>query len=370
MPAPVYNAGVERSTLLDNQATAVVCLDAGLRVVHLNPAAEQLFAVSARHCGQAPLERLLPQLRTQLARLRRALDDGAAYTERELRLDTPGGVPHTVDCTATPFESGSGQPHLLLEFFSLDRHLRISREDQMRHQNSANREMLRGLAHEIKNPLGGLRGAAQLLARQLADAGMREYTNVIIREADRLQNLVDGMLGPRHPPDKSWINIHEAIEHVRQLSVVEHSTRLTIVRDYDPSIPPLPADREQLIQVMFNLVGNAVQALDGGADDGEITLRTRTQRLFTIGGVQHRLVVRVDVIDNGPGIPEQLLPNIFHPMVTSRAEGTGMGLPIAQYLVHLHGGLIECDSRPGHTCFSVYLPLAGAPGPARQPEAS
>jgi len=345
-------------TLLDNLSTAVVCLDAQLRVTYINPASEILFAVSARHCGAVPVDKALPHLAHQADRLRQALTQGAAYTEREIRLHTNNGEPITVDCTATPFNDGKGEPKLLLEFFSLDRHLRISREDQMRHQNLANREMLRGLAHEIKNPLGGLRGAAQLLEREIDDAGLREYTSVIIREADRLQNLVDGMLGPRKPPKKEEMNVHEALEYVRQLVTPEMPEDASFKRDYDPSIPPIFADREQLIQIILNLVGNAVQALE---DNGQITLRTRAQRLFTIGQVQHRLVVRVDIIDNGPGITEEILPNIFHPMVTSRAQGSGMGLPIAQYLVHLHGGLIECESVPGETVFSVYLPLQNAP---------
>lgn len=347
-------------TILDNLATAVICLDAQLRVTYLNSASEILFAVSARHCGTDPVDKALPHLAPHADRLREALAQGAGYTEREIRLLANNGETITVDCTATPFNDRNGESRLLLEFSSLERHLRISREGQMRHQNMANREMLRGLAHEIKNPLGGLRGAAQLLEREIGDAGLREYTTVIIREADRLQNLVDGMLGPRKPPQKEQMNVHEAMEYVRQLVTPELPEGANFERDYDPSIPSIFADREQLIQVVLNLVGNAVQALGSEPSEGKITLRTRTQRLFTIGRIQHRLVVRLDVIDNGPGIPDDILPNIFHPMVTSRADGTGMGLPIAQYLVHLHGGLIECESRPRQTEFSVYLPLGEA----------
>jgi two-component system nitrogen regulation sensor histidine kinase GlnL len=349
-------SGVRPDTVLDNMNTAVVCLDHGLNVTYVNPASEILFGVSARHCRGEPLDRMLPYLAAQQGHLRQALDDGAAYTERELKLKHGGGEPITVDCTATPFTDRNGEPALLLELMSLDRQLRISRDDQMRVQHLANREMLRGLAHEIKNPLGGLRGAAQLLAREFADPAAHEYTDIIIREADRLQNLVDGMLGPRRPPRMTPLNIHEALEHVRQLLEADLPEDVHIVRDYDPSLPEIRGDREQLIQVFFNLMGNAVQALDAS---GHIALRTRSQRQFTIGGRQHRLVVRVDIVDDGPGIPEELLPKIFHPMVTSRADGTGLGLPIAQYLVHLHDGLIECDSRPGDTRFSVFLPRDG-----------
>lgn len=345
--------------ILDNLATAVVCLDEQLRVIYLNPASEILFAVSARHCGSEPVDKTLPHFMHHTERLQQALAQGAAYTEREVRLHASNGEQITADCTATPFNDSNGEPRLLLEFFSLDRHLRISREDHMRHQNLANREMLRGLAHEIKNPLGGLRGAAQLLEREIDNSDLREYTSVIIREADRLQNLVDSMLGPRMPPNKVEMNVHEALEHVRQLVTPQLPENSKFIRDYDPSIPRLFADREQLIQIVLNLVGNAVHALKAG---GRITLRTRTQRLFTIGQVQHRLVVRIDIIDDGDGIPDEMLPNIFHPMVTSRADGSGMGLPIAQYLVDLHGGLIECESQPGLTEFSVYLPMRKAPG--------
>lgn len=348
--------GVRPDTVLDNMNTAVVCLDHTLRVSYINPASEILFGVSARHCRGEPLDKVLPHLACQQRHLRQALDDGAAYTERELKLKQGGSDPITVDCSATPFTDRNDNPALLLELLSLDRQLRISREDQMRVQNLANREMLRGLAHEIKNPLGGLRGAAQLLAREFADPAAHEYTDIIIREADRLQNLVDGMLGPRRPPQMAALNVHEALEHVRQLLEADLPDGVQMVRDYDPSLPEIRGDREQLIQVFFNLLGNAVQALDGA---GRITLRTRSQRLFTIGGRQHRLVIRVDILDDGPGIPEELLPKIFHPMVTSRAQGSGMGLPIAQYLVHLHHGLIECDSKPGDTRFSVFLPLDG-----------
>lgn len=346
--------GVRPDTILDNLKTAVVCLDAELHVTYLNTASEMLFGVSARHCGNEPFDRALPYLADHRMRLESALYEGAAFTERELYLHAGGAEPLTVDCTVTPFTDRNGAAALLLEFLSLDRALRISRDDQMRVQNLANREMIRGLAHEIKNPLGGLRGAAQLLEREIADNGLKEFTTVIIREADRLQNLVDGLLGPRRPPNKQPLNIHEPLEHVRALIAADLPQGVTLRRDFDPSIPEINADREQLIQTLFNLVGNAVSALEG---NGEIMLRTRTQRLFTIGGTQHRLVVRVDVIDNGPGIPRDLLPRIFHPMVTSRADGSGMGLPIAQYLVHLHNGLIECESRPGLTVFSVILPL-------------
>lgn len=357
MSQPPPQSAVSVDTILDSLTTAVLCVDAQLKIIYLNTASQILFSVSARHCGDKTVDEALPQLAEHSQRLRQALDLDAGYTEREIILHTGNGESVTVDCTVTPVNDVNGSTRLLLEFFPLDRRLRISRDAQILHQNIANRQMLRGLAHEIKNPLGGLRGAAQLLEKELREANLKEYTRVIIREADRLRNLVDGLLGPRQPPNKQLINVHEALEHVRQLVTPELPAGAQVVRDYDPSIPLLHADREQLIQVILNLMGNAVQVL---ADNGRITLRTRTQRLFTIGRVQHRLVVRLDFIDDGPGIDPELLPHIFHPMVTSRADGSGMGLPIAQYLVHLHGGLIKCDTAPGTTTFSVYLPLPNA----------
>lgn len=341
-------------SILENLKTSVVCLDADLRIIHLNTASEVLFNVSARYCTGVAIERALPCLSAQRPRLLAAVADGAAFTQHELRLEARAADTLTVDCSVTPFIDAAGRPALLLEFLSLDRQLRISRDQQMRNQNLANREMIRGLAHEIKNPLGGLRGAAQLLERELDADRFTEFTAVIIREADRLQALVDDMLGPRQPPDRQPLNIHEPLEHVRCLIEAECPGGIRVRRDYDPSIPPVAADRGQLIQILFNLMGNALAAL---GDQGTIELRTRTRRRFTIGGVQHRLVAHVDIVDDGPGIAPDLLAHIFLPMVSSRAEGGGMGLPIAQYLSHLHDGLIECESRPGRTVFSLFLPL-------------
>jgi two-component system nitrogen regulation sensor histidine kinase GlnL len=220
------------------------------------------------------------------------------------------------------------------------------------HQQASS-ELVRGVAHEIKNPLGGIRGAAQLLERDFPDSQHREYTRVIIREVDRLQNLVNRMLGPNRAPEKHLINVHEVVEHVRRLIEAE-ARAVTVVRDYDPSIPELEADKEQLIQAMLNLARNAMQAV---AEGGRITLRTRAKRQITIGGQRHRVVAQIDIEDDGPGIEESMQERIFYPMVTTRAEGTGLGLPIAQYLIQSHGGVIECKSRPGCTVFSIMIPF-------------
>jgi len=236
----------------------------------------------------------------------------------------------------------------------MDRLLRIARDESRATQQQTTQQMLRGLAHEIKNPLGGLRGAAQLLARELPSEDLKEYTDVIINEADRLQKLVNRILGPNKLPKLAQVNIHELLEHVRSLLLAEAPQGIQIRRDYDPSIPELTADADQIIQALLNIIRNAIEALQG---EGEILLRTRVVRKFTIGQKQHDLVARIEVIDNGPGIAADVLERIFFPMVSSRAEGTGLGLSIAQSLIQQHNGIIECESEPGQTVFSIYIPI-------------
>lgn len=224
------------------------------------------------------------------------------------------------------------------------------------HSHETTRAVIRGLAHEIKNPLGGVRGAAQLLARELPDESLTEYTGIIIREADRLRDLVDRLLGPSQQIDLQPLNIHAVLEDVRKLIVVESGNRVTIERDYDPSLPDVLGDRAQLVQAVLNIMRNALQAAIK-PDDCVITLRSRSQRQFTMGNRRHRVVCRVDIVDNGPGVPEDMLSTIFAPMVTGRAEGTGLGLSITQSIIARHGGVISCESTPGRTQFSIYLPL-------------
>lgn len=344
--------------LLERLGTAVVSLDARLRVVVLNSAAEALFRVSARQVRGLSVDRALPQLHSVMQRLRQSMESKMVYTERELELVRPGTETETVDLTVTPLDPPSGAHALILECFSLDRHLQISREEQVRAQHRVNREVIRGLAHEIKNPLSGLRGAAQLLERELGDSELRAYTGVIIREADRLRNLVDRLLGPNKPLVKSPTNIHRVLEHVYQLVSTSLPEGVELMRDYDPSIPEIPADGEQLVQAVLNVVRNAVEAVSGSTGGtGRVMLRTRAQRQYTIGGRRHRLVVRIDVVDDGPGFDDTLRQRIFFPLVTTRATGSGLGLPITQYLVHGHGGAMDCSSRSGETVFSIYLPL-------------
>tara|TARA_R110000787_G_scaffold12074_39_gene39389 strand:- start:9462 stop:10550 length:1089 start_codon:yes stop_codon:yes gene_type:complete len=356
----VPRARIAPDAVLDGISTVVICLDAKLAIASINTAGESLFEVSRRHALGEPVELALPAFAPHLPRLREAAESGTGFIEHEMELPRAGaGEALMVDCTVTPILLGKGTG-LVLECQPMERLLRISREELLLSQHQASRELIRGLAHEIKNPLGGIRGAAQLMEKDFPDSQHSEYTGVIIREADRLQNLVNRMLGPNRMPQKLAVNIHEVLEHVRQLVEAQNEPGISLIRDYDPSIPDIIADREQMIQSMLNIVGNAVQSIsDGPSEEGAVTLRTRTKRQFTIGGLRHRLVIQIDIEDTGPGISPAIIDRIFYPMVTTRAQGTGLGLPMAQYLIHSHGGLIECRSRPGCTVFSIYMPLDG-----------
>jgi len=339
--------------VIENLHTAVLLLDSSLRVEYMNPACEMLFAVSAaRFLGHAAPEVLID--RELSTALKQVLESRTPITERELVLNLGYRPRVTVDLTAVPLIDSDGREALLVEMNQVDRQLRITREEGLLAQSNATRALVRGLAHEIKNPLGGLRGAAQLLERELNNEELKEYTTIIISEADRLQALMNQMLGPSALPRRREINIHEAVERVRAVVRAELSDEIQIRRDYDPSIPDVYVDLDQLIQAMMNLVRNAAQAV---GRHGEITLRTRTLRQYTIGHTLHKLVARIDVIDNGPGISPDMRESLFLPMVTGRPDGTGLGLPIAQSLINMNGGLIEWESRPGHTVFTILIPI-------------
>ena len=352
--------------LLDNLTTAVILLNAELRLEYMNPAAEMLLGVSGQRSQGLFISELCHETPDGLSALRQAVANGHPFTKREAQLVSASGQHLAVDYAATPIP-GLSSFLLLLELHPRDRLLRISKEEAQLAKQETTRLLVRGLAHEIKNPLGGIRGAAQLLARELPAASLKDDTNVLIEEADRLRNLVDRMLGSNKLPQLVPTNIHEVLERVCSLVEAETQGKLALERDYDPSIPELLADHEQLIQALLNIVRNAMQAIleqKHPAQPGRILLRTRTLRQFTIGHQRHRLVCRIEVIDNGPGIDPALQDTLFYPMVSGRADGTGLGLAIAQNILNQHQGLIECESQPGRTVFSLYLPLEqGAPTP-------
>ncbi|MFB9886199.1 nitrogen regulation protein NR(II) [Balneatrix alpica] len=342
--------------LLDNLSTAVLRLDRDLRLEYMNPAAEMLLQVSGRRFLGAHISALFKDTPEAMEVLETSVRTGHPFTQREAHLTLHHGQTLVADYSVTPL-ADDGQA-LILELQTRDRLLRITREEEMYAKQETTRVLIRGLAHEIKNPLGGLRGAAQLLERALPDDSLKEYTQIIIEEADRLRNLVDRMLGPRVLPQIRKVNMHQIIERCCGLINAETQGGLTLVRDYDPSIPELDGDEEQLIQAVLNIMRNAMQALtESGTDDPRITLRTRTVRQFTLGAERHRLVCSLSIIDNGPGIPDSMLENIFYPMISGRASGTGLGLSIAQAIMHQHQGLIKCESQPGLTEFTLFIPL-------------
>ena len=338
--------------LLNHLATAVVVLDGDLIVRDVNLAGEALIATSAQKLRGLAISRLFPKHPAFERAVRDVQREGRSFTERELSLMRVNQEEIKVDVSVSPWWKGGG---VVLELGSNEHQHRIHADENRLLQNQISVALMRGLAHEVKNPLGGIRGAAQLLERELADARQREYTQIIIGEADRLRTLVDRMLGPRGQLQPTNFNIHEVIEHVRQVVTIEAAPRVNIVRDYDPSLPNFNADKDYLIQAVLNLLRNAVQAINGHG--GTITLRTRAQRQCSIANVLHRLVIRVDIADDGPGVDPALADSIFFPMVSGRADGSGLGLPIAQSLVQRQGGLIEFSSQPGNTVFTLWLPL-------------
>lgn len=353
------SAVADPDRILDGLSTSILIVDQAQALLYLNVAAETLFGVSRNQVRGRPLADLLADSAALSSVIDRAVETWRPISRRELALrPVYGDTELTVDCNVAPYEEAGTPAAVLIEISDGTQHQRITRENALLTQIGGSRAMIRQLAHEIKNPLGGLRGAAQLLERQLADAAMREYTSVIISEADRLATLVDTLLGPGHHPRKESVNIHELLQHVGHLLAADAPPNVSIERDYDPSLPPLLLDRHQIIQAMLNLGRNAVQAISQNkAAGGKITLRTRVLTNENIGTRRYRLVACVQFEDTGPGVPEQLRDTLFYPLVTGRPDGTGLGLAVAQDLVSRHDGLIEFESRPGLTTFTILLPF-------------
>ncbi|QFS17248.1 MULTISPECIES: nitrogen regulation protein NR(II) [Acinetobacter] len=355
---------IDYRLLVDNLTTAILLVDSNLNIFYLNSSCEALFDISLLRAAGQPVMNLLhlptDEFNTYEA-LQNTLSTGQPYTRREATINVNFKDIH-VDYTTSQLNAGkSYHPLLLIELNPIDRMLKISKEENLIQQHQVARQLVRGVAHEIKNPLAGIRGATQLLARSLNDSQYAEFTDIIINEVDRLRNLADTMLGSRQLPSYELVNIHEPLERVRSLIANQTKKKVKIIRDYDLSLPEVMADRDQLIQVMLNISVNAVQAMMENKEffvehQPELILRTRIQRLVTINGVIHRSVVRVDIEDNGPGVPEEIIESVFYPLVTARAKGTGLGLSIAQNIMHQHNGMIECQSVPGKTIFSLYIP--------------
>jgi len=345
---------------LEYLATAVVALDERFAVRYANQAAENLLGAAAKSLIGQPFLPLFADDAALEKALAEALVTHWDYFAQNVSYVRAGHEPLPLSCTLTHIDVPDAP--LLAELRPIEQQLRLAREERLIGEQQANRELIRNLAHEIKNPLGGLRGSAQLLERELDRAELREYTQVIIKEADRLQSLMDRLLTPHRAPRVAALGIHEVLERVRSLVLAEFSADVRIVRDYDPSLPDLVGDKEQLIQAVLNVMRNAAQALTSvgapGPKGGNITLRTRAVRQATLLRQRHRLALELQVIDDGPGVPEDIRERIFNPLVSGRDGGSGLGLSLAQTFVHYHRGTIECDSRPGRTVFRILLPLA------------
>lgn len=344
-----------RTSLLDSLSTAIILLDNNLLLRHMNPAAEILMSISCERYQGEHASLFFRESTDTLGELQYAMEHNNHYTKRHALWQLLNGESITVDYTVTPLSDNHG---LVIEIQPIDRLLRISREEMMASSQETTRSLIRGMAHEIKNPLGGIRGAAQLLARELENRDLKEYTDVIIDESDRLRTLVDRMLGPNQLPQLKWLNIHEVLERVSTIIRAESEGVIRVVRDYDPSIPDILGDKEQLIQALLNIARNAMQALiENNISNSTLTFTSRIRRQFTIGRIHHPLVICIEITDNGPGITKEMLESMFYPMISGRAEGTGLGLTISQHLIHQHHGMIECESQPGLTRFSLYLPM-------------
>jgi len=344
-------------TGLDCLSTGAMVLDADGRIQYVNPAAETLLGLSGALLVGDTAGHTFERSPELLAAIQTARSEQETVIEYELDVVVNGHPPIRLGCSISPLDRPAHA--VLIEIRAVDPHLRIARLEQARLQQEANRELLRNLAHEIKNPLGGIRGAAQLLERELPRESLREYTQVIIKESDRLQSLMERLLTPHRMPRFGAVNIHEVLERVRSLVLAE-TPSVTLRRDYDISLPEIRADPEQLIQATLNIARNAVQAMHGnghGHGQGEIVFKTRVARQITLESRRYRLGMRVEIIDNGPGIPEEIREQIFYPLVSGREGGSGLGLAVAQTLVAQNHGTIDCESRPGHTVFSIFLPF-------------
>ncbi len=342
-------------TFIEQLSIGIIVFDCNDALSYINNSAEELLDISARQAQGIQAEKLFEGSSFNISKgLQRARKQASRITEHRVIINGPTQDKKNISLSFNLIDSTEDfNGSVLIEIVDFNHYLQIDQEEKLLSQNELATNMLRGLAHEIKNPLGGLRGAAQLLAKEL-DGSYSDYTHVIIEEADRLRKLVDRMLGSSERPNHQPINIHVIMERVRQLAVAEVGEGIRLISDYDPSIPDITADKDQLIQAILNVVRNAIQAV--GAQ-GIIILKTRIHRNFTISEETYRLAVKIDVIDDGPGISEDMLTKIFYPMVTGRPDGTGLGLAIAQKNVQRHNGIIEVTSEPGRTVFSTILPL-------------
>ena len=339
--------------IVEHLSTSVLLFDKDLHLISINSAGEGLLSVSHKRVSGLTPKHIWPNSSFLYEAIQRSLSSGSTCIERGVDLNLNNGQQIKVDCTITPIMGHDVAEEILVELVDAHAFVRVMQEVNQQTVQETVKESVQGMAHEIKNPLGGIRGAAQLLERELDNKDLLEYTGIIINESDRLRNFIDRMLTTSTQPVKSNMNIHEVLEYVVSVVRAENSRSLNIKKDYDPSIPDIKADREQIIRAVLNLLRNAVQEI---GEDGLITLRTRIQRQVTIQNRLNRHIIMLDIIDDGAGIPPEIEAGAFFPMITGRAEGTGLGLSIAQQLIQSHGGVINYDRKDNNTYFSILLP--------------
>ena len=340
--------------IIDHLATSVLLFDENLHLVSINSAGESLLSMSSKRILGLTPEKIWPDATFFSDMIRKSFQFVRTRIERGVEMDLINRDSVKVDCIFTPIVINDETKEIIVELVGVDTFVREMQEFNHQTVQKVAKESVQGMAHEIKNPLGGIRGAAQLMEKELDDESLFEYTKIIINESDRLRNFLDRMMAANTHPVRTDTNIHEIIEYVISIIRVESSRNLNIEKDYDPSIPTTNADREQLIQAVLNLLRNAVQAT---TDDERILLKTRIQRQITIQNKLNKLAIQLDIIDNGPGIPAEIESGAFYPMVTGHAEGTGLGLSIAQQLIQSHGGIINYDRKDNNTYFSILLPI-------------
>jgi len=340
--------------IIDHLATSVLLFDENLHLVSINSAGESLLSMSSKRIlGMTP-EKIWPNTMFFSDMIRKSFQFVRTRIERGVEMSLINRDSVKVDCIFTPIVINDETKEIIVELVGVDTFVREMQEFNHQTVQKVANESVQGMAHEIKNPLGGIRGAAQLMEKELDDESLLEYTKIIINESDRLRNFLDRMMAANTYPVRSDTNIHEIIEYVISIIRVESSRNLHIEKDYDPSIPTINADREQLIQAVLNLLRNAVQAT---TNDERILLKTRIKRQITIQNKLNKLAIQLDIIDNGPGIPAEIESGAFYPMVTGHAEGTGLGLSIAQQLIQSHGGTINYERKENNTYFSILFPI-------------
>ena len=341
--------------ILNDLSTAILLFDSDMRLQSINASGEDMLSVSCnRIYGMTP-EEIWPSSSYFKRVVSKTLETERIRIERGVVIDLNVRQKICVDCIVTPIFGDEHVKEVIVEMTDANAQEKFLTEANQKSLQETAKESIQGMAHEIKNPLGGIRGSAQLLESELEDEDLKEYTRIIVSESDRLRNFIDKMLMPsKAVTTKSELNIHEVLEYVVSLVRAENTQPVTIIKNYDPSIPSILADKEQLIQAVLNLVRNAIQAID---KNGSVELKTRVRRKVTINNDLNRHVVVLEIIDDGPGIPTDIEKSAFYPMITGRAEGTGLGLTIAQQLVQSHKGMISYERESDRTYFTILLPI-------------